>query len=172
MPNNHNIQTERRAFEMSDHPIKKSSSSQNKPDLFSDFIVNMNHLFGNKTHKGNGLLQSIDDFFMNSSQNRSFPIEMEEKDNIYLVKAKLAGVSKQQIHIEAYKQTLVITVQNQETFYSKQQTFESNHSKQIIQRNITFVKPIDEKAITAGHNNGLLEIIVPKIKGTAVTIKP
>lgn len=174
MSNNHNIQKERRAFAVSDHRMKKRPTSQNKPDLFSDFIVNMNHLFGSKTHKSNGLLQSIDDFFMQSSPNRSFPIEMEEKENMYIVKAKLAGISKQQIHIEAYKQTLVITVQNQEMHSKKnssQQTYESRHTKQIIQRNITFVKPIDEKAITAGHNNGLLEIIVPKIKGTAVRIQ-
>ena len=160
---------------MSDHRINKSPTSQNKPDLFSDFILNMNHLFGNRTHKSNGLLQSIDDFFMQSSPNRSFPIEMEEKENMYIVKAKLAGISKQQIHIEAFKQTLVITVQNQETFSKKNsnnKTYESRHSKQIIQRKVTFVKPINEKAITAGHNNGLLEIIVPKIKGTAVKIKP
>ena len=160
---------------MSDHRMKKNPSSQNKPDLFSDFILNMNHLFGSRTQKSNGLLQSIDDFFMQPSQNRSFPIEMEEKDNMYIVKAKLPGISKQQINIEAFNQTLVITVQNQETFTKKNsnnQTYESRHSKQIIQRNVTFVKPINEKAITAGHNNGLLEIIVPKIKGTTVKIKP
>ena len=160
---------------MADHRMDKSPSSQNKPDLFSDFIWNMNNLFGSRTNKSSGLLQSIDDFFMQSSPNRSFPIEMEEKDTMYIVKAKLPGISKQQIHIEAYKQTLVITVQNQETFSKKNstnQTYEARHSQQIIQRNVTFVKPINEKAISAGHNNGLLEIIVPKIKGTAVKIKP
>lgn len=160
---------------MNEHRLNKNTPSPKKPELFSDFISNMNHLFGSKTHKGNGLLQSIDDFFIQSSQNRSFPIETEEKENMYIVKAKLAGISKQRIHIEAYKQTLVITVENQETVKkedSSKKTYELRQSKQTVQRSVTFVKPIDEKAITAGHNDGLLEITVPKLKGTSVKIKP
>ena len=157
---------------MSEQRLNKNMPSQNRPDLFSDFITNMNHLFGSKTH--NGLLQSIDDFFLHSHQNRSFPIEMEEKENMYIVRAKLAGISKQQIQIEAYKQTLVITVENQETFKKEdtnKKTYEYRQSKQTVQRSVTFVKPIDEKAVTAGHNDGLLEIKVPKLKGTAIKIK-
>lgn len=159
---------------MSEQRLNKNMPSQNRPDLFSDFITNMNHLFGSKTHKGSGLLQSIDDFFLQSPQNRSFPIEMEEKENMYIVRAKLAGISKQQIQIEAYKQTLVITVDNRETFKKEdtnKKTYEYRQSKQTVQRSVTFVKPIDEKAVTAGHNDGLLEIKVPKLKGTSIKIK-
>jgi len=156
---------------MTDERTSKNPSNQNKHDIFSGFVTNMNHLFGSKPHKG-GVLQSIDDFFLQSSQNRSFPIEMEEKESMYIVKAKLPGIEKQQIHIEAFNQSLVIAVQNHENITQKN-TNSQNYElqmKQAMKRRITFVKPINDKEITAGHNNGLLEITVPKLKGKPIKI--
>lgn len=144
-------------------------SRRKKNDTFSDFISNIDQLFSGKPI--GGILQSMDSFFSNSTMNRSFPIEMTEEQDAYIVKAKLAGIKQQQINIETFNQSLVITIRNYEKSNQQNQngkTFIQKQSLQTVSRSVTFVKPIDDQRITAQHNDGLLEVIVPKIKGKEV----
>ncbi|MGM9923393.1 MAG: Hsp20/alpha crystallin family protein [Bacillus sp. (in: firmicutes)] len=150
---------------MNNPPFKRK-----KNDSFSDFISNIDQLFSGPKPLG-GVLQSMDSFFSNSTMNRSFPIELTEERDAYIVKAKLAGIKQQQIHIEAYNQSLLISIQRYETAGHKDsngKTFSKKQTLQTISRNVTFVKPIDDQSVTAHHNDGLLEIIVPKLKGKEV----
>ncbi|MFS0781430.1 Hsp20/alpha crystallin family protein [Bacillus sp. 1P06AnD] len=147
-------------------------SKRKNPEFFSDFVMNMDQLFSGKP-LGN-ILQSMDGFFHNSSINRSFPIELIEEGTHYVVKAKLPGIRKQQINIEVINQMMNIAIYNEESLEQKSpsgETVRSQRSIQAIQRNITFVKPIDDQGITAEHRDGLLEITVPKLKGKEVQIK-
>lgn len=144
---------------------KKLPSKRKKQMPFSDFMQNMDHLFGGKPI--GGILQSVDEFFQNSSTNRSFPLEMIEEPHAYIVKAKLPGIKSQQISIELYNQSLTITVQNDK---QKESSTHSYRSQQTITRNITFLKPINDQNIIAEHKDGLLEITVPKKRGKEIKI--
>lgn len=144
---------------------KNISPRWKKIDPFSDFLSNMDQLLGGKP--SGGVLQTMDGFFKNSSINRSFPIEMLEEKKAYIVRAKLPGIKKQQITIEVLNQSLLITVvtEDKQTQHNRTQKF-----TQTISRSVTFVKPITEKGILAEHQDGLLEITVPKVKGKEVKI--
>ncbi|MEH6941601.1 Hsp20/alpha crystallin family protein [Bacillus sp. JJ722] len=149
--------------------INHLPSKRRKNDSFSNFISSIDQLFSGKPM--GGVLQSMDSFFSNSTMNRSFPIEMTENHDAYIVKAKLAGVKQQQINIEAFNQSLVITIRNHENYTQKDlegKAFSQKQSFQTVSRSVTFVKPIDDQGIIAQHNDGLLEVIVPKIKGKEV----
>ncbi|MGM9929416.1 MAG: Hsp20 family protein [Bacillus sp. (in: firmicutes)] len=142
-----------------------------KHDSINDFVSNMDQLFGGKPM--GGLLQTMDDFFQNSSINRSFPIEMIEEQHAYIIKAILPGIKKQQIHIEAFDQSLFITVRNELQRLEQDEKghiIQSQRSMQTTKRNVTFVKPINAQKIVAAHNDGLLEITVPKVKGREIQI--
>ncbi|WP_050615384.1 Hsp20/alpha crystallin family protein [Bacillus testis] len=151
---------------------KRPSSLQKKnPEILSDFVLNMDQLFSGKP-LGN-ILQSMDGFFQNSKLNRSFPIEMIEESHAYIVRAKLPGISRQRINIEVINQSLHIVVRHEESLEQKNtlgETIRSQKAYQHIQRNITFVKPINDQGITAEHKDGLLEITVPKVKGKEIRI--
>lgn len=154
-----------------DDHINKLPSKRKKQVPFSDFMQNMDQLFGGKPV--GGILQSMDDFFHNSSANRSFPIEMIEEPHAYIIKAKLPGIRSQQIHIEVYNQSLSITVRNESQTVQQnhqKQTTHSQRSMQTTTRNITFLKPIYDQNIVAEHKDGLLEITVPKLKGKEIKI--
>lgn len=149
---------------------KRLPSRRKKNDPFSDFISNIDQLFSGGKQVG-GILQSMDSFFHNSPMNKSFPIELTEDHDRYLVKAKLPGIKQQQINIEAFNQSLVITVRNYEkstVLNDDGKTYSQKQSLQTASRNVTFVKPIDDQGIIAQHNDGLLEVIVPKLKGKEI----
>ena len=139
---------------------------------FADFISNMDQLFSGKAY--GGVLQTMDQFFQSSSaKNQRFPVEVSEQKNAYMVRARLPGISKQQIHIEAHQQTLVINVQNKELVEQRDTNgnlIHSHSSSQIVSRNVNFTKPIDTSRIKAAHKDGLLEIIVPKKPGKEIKI--
>ncbi|WP_019241961.1 MULTISPECIES: Hsp20/alpha crystallin family protein [Bacillus] len=154
-----------------DKKTNKLPSKRNKNDPFFDFVTSMDHLFSGKPL--GGFLQTMDGFFQNSGLNKSFPIEMTEEKHAYIIKAKLPGINKQQINIEAFKQSLQISVQHNESLNqhdSKGNTISSQKTSKTITRSITFVKPINDKGVQAEHRDGLLEITVPKIKGKEVKI--
>ncbi|WP_042346478.1 Hsp20/alpha crystallin family protein [Bacillus massiliigorillae] len=152
-----------------DKKMNHLPSRRNRNDTFSDFISNIDQLFSGKPI--GGALQSMDSFFHNSTMNRSFPIEMTEEHDSYIVRAKLAGIKQQQINIEAYNQSLMITVHNYEQSHQHDKngkTLSQKQAFQTVSRSVTFVKPINDQGIIAQHNDGLLEVVVPKIKGKEV----
>lgn len=154
-----------------DEKSNKLPSKRNKNDPFFDFVSNMDHLFSGKPV--GGFLQTLDGFFQNSAMNKSFPIEMIEEKHDYIIKAKLPGIKKQQINIEAFNQSLLITVNHSSSLDhqdSKGNVINSQQSFRTVTRSITFVKPINDKGVHAEHRDGLLEITVPKIRGKEVKI--
>lgn len=143
-----------------------------KQDLFTDWIRAMDRLFSEKPL--NGILQSMDEFFSNASFSKSIPIELDENQYHYIVKAKLPGIKRQQIDLELHNQSLLITVQNEETIATENNQNHSqykNYTYNKISRSITFAKPIDSSKVKANHQDGLLEIVVPKIKGKPINIE-
>lgn len=150
-----------------DDQIKNTPSRHPNKEPFLNFINQIDQLFSGKNA---GMLQSLDNFFHNSSIRSTFPIEMKEEQNHYMVKAKLPGVNKQQINMEILGQSLLISVHHHEiiNYEEGSKTYQTQQTYHTVKRSVTFVKPINEHGIKASFNEGLLEIIVPKIRGKEI----
>lgn len=154
---------------MSDEENKKNSKrSQN--EVFNEFKTTMDRIFAEKPLKG--ILQSMDDFFT-ASQERSFPVEIIESKTDYLIKAILPGVKREHIDIEMLAQGVIISVKNQEAFIETNDTqrmTRKKHTSIARSRTVSLSKPIDERKATASHRDGVLQIKIPKLKGTRISI--
>ncbi|PLT28373.1 Hsp20/alpha crystallin family protein [Peribacillus deserti] len=152
-------------------PPENSSPKPQGKEKFSELRGAFDAFFSEKPIKG--ILQSMDELFTLSFSERSFPLEVQEADEHYLVTAKLPGISRQQIDIEMLKQSLIITVTHHAELEKKNDKTTSIHREQSLKklsRTVSFHKPINEKDITANHKDGLLVIIIPKIKGKRISI--
>ncbi len=146
-------------------------AKRDKKDVFSEWMNTIDGLFGEKPI--NGILQSMDSFFSNASLSRGLPIKFAENQNEYLITAELPGVKKSQIEIECFDQALFITVHQKEMIQEKNMekgTLFSKSSSQTLSRSISFPKPILSNKIKAKHEDGILEITIPKQKGTVIDL--
>ncbi|WP_026694862.1 Hsp20/alpha crystallin family protein [Peribacillus kribbensis] len=145
---------------------------RHKKESFFDLRQAFDSFMGERPIKG--LLQSMDELFTFQFADRHhFPVDVREEENHFLVSAKLPGIPRQQIHIEAIRQSLMITVTHKEETEMRSAGSRSYYRGQSLNtssRTISFAKPIDEKNISASHKDGLLIVTVPKIRGKRITI--
>ncbi|MBM7692601.1 HSP20 family protein [Peribacillus deserti] len=147
------------------------SSKPPRKEPFSELRSAFDLFFSEKPIKG--ILQSMDELFTLSFTERSFPLDVQEKDDRYIVAAQLPGIPRQQIDIEMLKQSLVITVTQQAALEKRNDLNSDIHREQSLRKmskTISFNKPINDKNITANHKDGLLLVTVPKIKGKRISI--
>lgn len=96
------------------------------------------------------------------AKSSCFPIDVEDKETEYVVSAQLPGVSKDSISIEADTDKLTISV--------TETTNNENEEKNFIHRETTSysasrtirLADLDEAAITAKLEDGVLSIVCPK----------
>lgn len=134
-------------------------------------MKSMNHFFHEEPVRG--FLQTIDDFFKNPFPFSYFRVELVETDTEYMVKAELPGIKKEQIQLDIFHRSIIITVHNEEEWTkenSKQNKVKKQHSVQKTSRTIPFPHPINEKMINAAYENGLLQIRVAKPKGKRILL--
>ncbi|HTL47556.1 MAG TPA: Hsp20/alpha crystallin family protein [Verrucomicrobiae bacterium] len=95
--------------------------------------------------------------------------DMEEKDNLYIVKVDLPGLDKDQINITVRDGLLTIEgVRKSESeskddktgFYSQERSYGS------FSRSLPLPGPVDDAGIKADYANGVLTIQLPKKPGT------
>lgn len=138
-------------------------------DPFNGLINSMNDLF----HKGpiKGLLESMDDLF--NTPFTSFYVDVREDGDEHVITAELPGIRKEQIIIDAFENSLTITVNHEEIV-----TEENDHKKQYKRkefyqqmiRRIYLGHPINKQKIKATFKEGILTLRVPKEKGNIIDI--
>jgi len=121
-----------------------------------------------KTRKPfDGLLRWFeDDTFLRDFEREWAPaLDIEEKEGIYVVKADLPGVKKEDIHIELKNGTLTLRGErkgeNEETegtWHRVERTFGS------FERRFRVPEGVTEKDIHAKYTNGVLELRIPAPK--------
>lgn len=106
------------------------------------------------------VMKQIDSFFHESRNrfksivnDREFPVTTRERTNGYEITAQLAGISREQIRLEAIGNQLHINVRKNDSSVKEQ-----SDAKRII--NLPFL--IAEGDVRATHKNGLLKIFIPK----------
>jgi HSP20 family protein len=143
-----------------------------KPEPFGELMKSMNEFFNEKPIKG--FLQTMDEFFKRPFPfDAGFRIDLRETDNEYIVTAELPGVKREQIHIHANGNYLTITVENNELETSEDErnhSFQRRYLRQHSSRTITLPQSINEKLVKASYRDGLLQIKIPRIKGTVIEI--
>ncbi|MGN1402476.1 MAG: Hsp20 family protein [Bacillus sp. (in: firmicutes)] len=157
------------------HSGENNQSSRRKGQQvpFSDFIMNMDQLFGGKTN--GGVLQSVDRFFQSSPRyrNTGFPLGLTENKDSYILQAKLPGVRKNQISLQVIQQDILITVNNMtitEERDNNHHVISSQSQTETVSRRVHLPNPINSALIHAEHIEGLLTITIPKAKGKKIRI--
>lgn len=140
---------------------------------FGDIFKQMNQ-FLHDNRPMRGVLQSIDDFFRTPFPHMTFPVDITESESDHIILAELAGVSREQIHIDVLGNALTITVKNNEETTAedeKRQRYRKRQTMSRTSRTIALPFQINEKAVKASYKNGLLEICIPKNKGKKIIIE-
>lgn len=140
-------------------------------DPFGHFMKSMNGFFQEKPVKN--FMQSMDDLFSSPGFFQGFPVELNENEEEYIVQAKLSGVKKNQIELDALPYGITITVRHDESLTKKDDANQIISQKRAMQRSartVPFPGPVDEKKINASYEDGLLIVTVPKIKGKKIDI--
>ncbi|HYK73339.1 MAG TPA: Hsp20/alpha crystallin family protein [Pseudoneobacillus sp.] len=150
-------------------PEKKPKSER---DSVGDIIRSVNTFFNEKPVKG--FLESIDEFFKNPFPHLSFPVEVTESNNEYIVTAELPGIKRDQIQIDTIGNQLTISIKNLEEITEEDEinkVYRRSHSIQRSSRTINLPVPILEKQVKATYRDGLLQIRVPRKRGKSISIE-
>lgn len=108
-----------------------------------------------------------DDFWNRNCNSKStFRMDVKEDDEAYTIEAELPGIKKEEVNLEFNKDTLYISVDHQvETVDDKVRYLHRERRSTKMQRGI-YLEDINKEAIEAKMDNGILMIIVPKLKNT------
>ncbi|HCM42932.1 MAG TPA: hypothetical protein DIS66_06455 [Candidatus Omnitrophica bacterium] len=129
--------------------------------MFDDMQESMNQMMG-------GFMASLPSMMSQMNQHMGIDamplMDMEEKDNAYIVQVDMPGLDKDKIDITVRGEILTIQGQretiNQEqsgSFYAQERSYGS------FSRSLRLPGPVDEANIQAEYKNGVLEITLPKV---------
>jgi HSP20 family molecular chaperone IbpA len=158
------------AWNVADKQPDKKSDMQ-PSEAVHHFLKAMNDFFEHRPVKG--LLESMDELFSFSPFIASFPAELKESEEEYIIHAKLPGVRKEQISVDVWNQHVTISVLHHESFTAENEHKEVIRRKETMKkstRTIPLTKPVDSQHVKASFENGLLTIRIQKLKGKSIEI--
>lgn len=109
----------------------------------------------------------VNDFFNDSVFSYSykpFRIDIKENDGEYQIEAELPGVRKDEIKVEYRKDQLLISVERVNKIDEEQDNYIHKERRYASMRRGIYLKNIDENAISAKLEDGILTIIAPKLE--------
>lgn len=111
-------------------------------------------------------MQSMMSDFFNNDQPSTYGIrtDVKETDNEYILEAELPGFNKEDITIETKSDVLTITANKVEENEDKKNGYlRIERRSGQFERNFN-VEGINSEKISAKYNNGILEVILPKLE--------
>ncbi len=122
------------------------------------------------------LNRNFDSFFpeyiYNDEYKCGMPVEIDEKDKEYCVKAELPGVKKEDLDIDLEKNRLTISAKKEEEHKEDRKGFRKSEFKYgEFSRTVYFPDEIDIEKTTAKLEHGILRIEAPKVNAEKVTTK-
>lgn len=97
--------------------------------------------------------------YMNMNQMK---VDVKENEKEYIVEAELPGASKDDINIELNNDRLTISVERNEETKDERQNYIRRERKYGSMSRSFYVDNVDAEKVTAGFENGLLSISLPK----------
>ena len=116
------------------------------------------------------LNRNFDSFFPEYIYNEemdkfAMPVEIDEKDVEYCVKAELPGIKKEDLDIDIEKNRLTINAKKEEEAREDSKGFRKSEFKYgEFSRTVYFPEEIDIEKTNAKLEHGILKIIAPKAK--------
>ena len=122
------------------------------------------------------LNRNFDSFFpeyvYNDEYKCGMPVEIDEKEKEYCVKAELPGVKKEDLDIDLEKNRLTISAKKEEEHKEDTKGFRKSEFKYgEFSRTVYFPDEIDIEKTTAKLEHGILRIDAPKVNTERVTTK-
>ncbi|WEG13045.1 Hsp20/alpha crystallin family protein [Pullulanibacillus sp. KACC 23026] len=159
--------------EENNRPVPRQPQPGPPMNPFSGGILGrIDEFFINEEYRG--VLDSIDAFFQNHPFNtgRSFPVDLYETKDEWVVKAELPGVKKSQIHIETLGDRIRLAVINDERFIDQSASNYYRRERRLQQAERTIPLPyrVYRSKTKARFRDGILEIRGPKYPKTQNTI--
>ena len=107
--------------------------------------------------------QSTQPIWLRSGQNL-LPLDIVEKENLFLIRAQLPGVKREEMNISINERTLTIDVQRTKENVEKEEenVLHREIQRENISRSIQLRSPVNESNVKAKFTDGILEITLPK----------
>lgn len=95
---------------------------------------------------------------------KSFPLDITETEQEYVVEASLPGIKPEEMQITALGDTMTISATRKpaETAEKTKTYVRRERYEGEVQRIITLPTPIDAERVTATYENGVLTVRIPK----------
>lgn len=106
----------------------------------------------------------LDDFFDDFGKVKmpDFKCDIYEEDNNYVVEMDVPGFKKDEINIDVEKGYLTISASHNEERNEEEKNYIRKERVYGEAKRQFYVGDVDEEAIKANFNNGVLKVIVPK----------
>jgi len=95
----------------------------------------------------------------------SFKADIKETAQEYIVEAELPGVKKDQIVVELKENYLTISAHHNEEINEEKSNYVRRERRQGNIKRSFYVENVDNEKVSANYNDGLLTIVLPKLKG-------
>ncbi len=110
----------------------------------------------------------MDDFFRpffgsNELVETSLRVDVKDEGDHYLLEADLPGLKKEDVHIDVEDGVLTISAQTQEQKEEKKADYVFNERRQMKYQRSFSLSGIDEAAISAKCEDGVLKLTMPKM---------
>lgn len=140
---------------------RASTYYQDPWSMFDDMQESMNQMMG-------GFMANLPSMMTQMNQHMGIDamplVDMEEKDNAYVVQVDMPGLDKDKIDITVPGE--ILTIQGQRETINQEQTgsyYTQERSYGSFSRSLRLPGPVDEANIKAEYKNGVLLITLPKI---------
>ncbi|MBN2223288.1 MAG: Hsp20/alpha crystallin family protein [Deltaproteobacteria bacterium] len=131
-------------------------------DPFHDLLTlqdRMDRLFQDSMTRNRGYEQSLAPGFW------SPPVDIYETDKAVILKAELAGLNKNDVTIEIKDSNLVLRGERKFEKDIKEENYHRiERSYGSFSRTFSLPQTVDSSKVTATFKDGLLEIMIPKVK--------
>ncbi len=94
----------------------------------------------------------------------SIRADIKENDQEYIVEADLPGVNKEEIRVEFKEDILTISAQKQKDLQEDKENYVRRERRRGKMSRSFYVPHIHKEGITADYQDGVLKIVLPKVK--------
>lgn len=127
-----------------------------------------NELFANRSPLNNMLEDffSEDGLFSRNFLRDSFKVDVCDNEKEYVVQAEIPGANKEDVEVEMEKGRLTIAVKKEENKAEETKNYIHKERRTASMSRSIYLADAQDSEITAKLENGILEVIVPKVEKT------
>jgi len=110
----------------------------------------------------------VDDFFTEnwpmrrSLERDTFKLDVQEKENEYLIEAELPGVNKEEINLELNEGRLTISIKREEKIDEEKKNYIHKERRYSSMSRSVYLADSNAEGVKASLDNGVLKINVPR----------